>query len=277
MLRIKPTNPDQRGFSLVEIMIVAGILSLIVAGSATFFLQMMKNQNRLDARMDYLTFKEYVRTVLSNTTTCSSSLGSQEFLKSAAETADGDLVSLQLPNYPLINETDATKFEEFKLIVQGVTLRNAQLVGTNSLGYDVYRTDMVGNFFTTRPTAEGTGELGEKILGSVLVAINAGQIETCVTANDLDLAAQELNCIAVGGVWDPVEKKCTPPTSPIQIATCPAGQVLSGFNADGSLICVSGPAGNQCTNGMRISNEMGCDGFDCINGVWVAWSGACGG
>lgn len=65
---------NQKGFSLVEMMIVVGIMSVAMLGFSQFFLNQLQALNYVEDKQSYLEFRKRIFDLLADTTICTQSL-----------------------------------------------------------------------------------------------------------------------------------------------------------------------------------------------------------
>ncbi|MCB0379112.1 MAG: hypothetical protein KDD33_11525 [Bdellovibrionales bacterium] len=234
----------------METLISLGIAGIIMTGFSMMFINMQKNQNRIEARIDLTQLRSEILSHTTSSTTCSTLLGGQSFNKNLAESADGMPVQLQLPSGML---QEGTKLASHHIQILKMRFKNSVDVPSTVAGVNQFHVDLEGTFATTRSVPNGGGELGTFPLATLFVEVTGGGISSCTNLNigndsgsgqPMDLASI---CEGLGGQW-------TQGTTATTTATSSSGSILgipagSTVNSGGSVVSTAPSTGHSGLRG----------------------------
>jgi prepilin-type N-terminal cleavage/methylation domain-containing protein len=183
---------NRRGFSLIEVMIAMGILSIVMLASAQMFTQIFAQQRGMNQSFDLLQFIETVDGITRNSPTCQPTLIGQPF-NPVTPTA----VVYTDPSGPI---TVGTRIgTNGSLIVDTVMLTSVALTAPNQ-----YLAELS---FTVDKTGQVVGPktLTRKI--RLQVSVLAGLVTDCFSSSDVTLAKV---CASILGTFNPVTQICSP-------------------------------------------------------------------
>lgn len=291
---------SQEGSSLIQVMVAAGILVVVGLGFSTLMTQFYAAQNSASVRQNMSVLAFEVQGIFSNPTACQNSLipgttfdlGRAQTIYPSGSFAFGGLpFQMRLNNYEV---RSGTRLENYRLQANQFQMVNGRLVGQDESLNPVYRINLIGQFSPSDQNAPGLKDFATMTLASGYVTVTAGTISKCSATSLADIDELVRTCAALGGVYDPVAKKCriSPDLNdPIVIGElctklggsfsnnkCDMGGSATGDNGgtrwSGALVCNFGPAsipmcggggpnsapsaGSPCSpSGQRCSENLG--------------------
>lgn len=236
-----------RGFSLIEIVLVIGIGSVVTAGIYTMLQNLIEQQGALDSKMDLRIMTEEIRASLADPNTCRATFDPAFRYNNAQAvqvTPGGQVLSgLVLPSTEVVRPGQTLR--RYALIVDDLRLANAVSVSPN-----VYRVAVEGKFRSSK----GRNLLFRpEVISSVTLTVNAGGvIASCVGANGppggggsgpaISEAMAQQTCAIIGGGWYSGSwgGVCT---------LCPNGSPLYGFRYDSASGASTPTCGYEASQG----------------------------
>ena len=254
---------SNRGFSLVEVLVATGIVSIVSLGIASLYNTMNRQSVYMDTKLDRQSLQRSIETMLSRPASCavnlSPGLGAtpSHSLTVLNQTDDsGTVINSIIPalNSPI--------FAGSKLSVSQIQITGSDGTGTPSLltttaAEKVY---LAGIKVTFNEPVGGGVVLKPLVIPSVSISTNLSDVfQSCQVASTSSPAA---TCNQLGLFWNETDQECLPsanracellggimiagkciPSTMVNFG-CPVGQTISGFSATGTPECAvtgSGP------------------------------------
>ena len=248
---------NKLGMSLVETMIVVGIMGIVMAATGSAIIGLSKSVGRIEARQDLANLVTDIQIQMSSDIGCEKSLniaGSPQSFTNAAkkpsiksdktlQTQPGLPIKLTLTNNEVMENNK--ELDGYKLKVKNIFAYDAQDRGTDSSGNQLWQVNFVGQF-ESKGSMMGLYSFSRN-LGSVIVAVNgSNQIIDCTNSPSSSSSGPTIAdiCLAFNGTYDSQTDKCT------------------GLNSDGN-----SSGGNDCIwnsntyrHGQIWSSRSGCAG-----------------
>lgn len=208
---------DSRGMSLVQVLVAVALLGIVTAGFATMFSGLANQQRLVQSRTDLISLTHEVQTMFSNTAACESSLIPGTPLDPArAAVAFPPPVGTAFQNngapfrMRINQETleDGASLRSYALNVNRVQLVNGGTVGVDIAGRTIYKATVIGQFSPRGINGQGLSDFATRSLVTGYFTVNGGMIISCSLESPQDLAKIAENCVALGGTYDSVAKKC---------------------------------------------------------------------
>ncbi|MCB0379543.1 MAG: type II secretion system protein [Bdellovibrionales bacterium] len=302
------------GMSLIEMLIVLGVMGVITAGAGAVILQMQKATNTIEAKQDLNALVFDVQTRISSNSGCKEALGIDGLNDPgyddavASRDSNGSGKGLPVPflltNGELMQVGSATKLSNYKLNANNIFLYDAENAYLQR-GIQYKRVNIIGEFEAQR-VISGTSQF-RRSLGSLFIGVDAGKITDCVSTNTSDdesmsqlcekmgmkydeqagkckLTAQAI-CEAAGGTYSPSTQQCEGgPFAGGTACNCKeaprsatGGSGGIGFGGGGGLNCKKNPTVPQGTSVSTCGfDEIGDGRVVCVSGMWLPF-GKCRG
>ena len=184
------TVKNQNGFSLVEVLVVTGIMSVVLFAMGQTYISFSKQLNKIEVRQDLVAFGTQLQTVIASKTLCENSLGlaagNVTFNPTQARQTDpvnGLPVSMMILNDRV--QANA-QLNEYPLNVNFLTICHAAVAGTDSAGLTMYKVNLNAGMSSRRATLGGEN-LRPINAGSFIIKVDSGlRIRNCLSLNTLD-------------------------------------------------------------------------------------------
>lgn len=262
---------SSKGFTLIEVMVVIGVVGIIAMTLATLTSSMVSAQRRIEAKQDLFILGNdfYNRTL--NSDHCRALFAqSGNFNPSVASSPEGQ----SLPRVDLPNETlrPGENLRNYQLNVTSLIFREAQEIGPQ-----LYSAKLFGRFEVPHMGPGSSLALREKALSTLRLSLGpAGEIQSCVGQMSLsDLSTETLTqiCGLMGGNLNTETGRCIPSYAG---NSCPSGQMVVGFSIDGTPLCsvVSGGSVAALPGAAGATGATGASGAAGSNGGASLWGGA---
>lgn len=187
---------DEKGFSLVEIMVAAGFLGVISLGASQMISRMMKGQATAEVKMEAIEIRRQIISNMSDKTACENTL---------VGTSLGESVTA------IKNASNANLFSVgSKYGANALELQSINVVDVGDLGSGMRDAELRVVFKSLKKAAYGTSNKTFRSRLKVKATGPAAQITECFDDTSGVIAtANETSCIALGGVWEPTTSTCT--------------------------------------------------------------------
>ncbi|WP_372655202.1 prepilin-type N-terminal cleavage/methylation domain-containing protein [Halobacteriovorax sp.] len=214
---------NDRGFSLAEILVAAGLLGLLSLGVMQMNGSMMKGQATAEVKMEAIEIRRQIILNMSEKMACENTLSGTNLgdtVNSIKNTADNAIFTV------------GNKYGANALELESITV-----VDVGDVGGGMRDAELQVVFKSLKKAAYGSSEKVFKSRLKVKAANSTAPITECYDDTAGTIAtANETSCISVGGTWDPATSKCS--NTNVWGKSCPDGEVLKGFEDDGEPICV---------------------------------------
>jgi len=251
---------NNKGFSLIELIVVAGLMGVLIATGGSVIINLQKSMNGIHAQQELAALSSEIQGRMIAETVCTQaitlasnqlqSFNASQAASDSSKTQNGFPFVLSLGNGELIGSGQSLTSYSFK--VESFELFDAQVINTNPQD-QTYMANLIGRF-KYQKSVSGPSEF-QRRLGTLFVKVdNSNQIVSC---SNTDLSLSGRDC-----------KAC-------QQNNQPASPMLGPS-------CISHPAITETTlpEGTTV-NKIACNnGIDtysmlCLNGQWRS-IGACG-
>ena len=250
---------NQRGFSLIEIIVAVAILGVVSLGFSTMISQMLGAQKNVQARQDLASLVNEVQTLFAVSTACETALipGTNFDFNLAkapypAPTGAPPFSFNGLPFRFKVNSdtlADATNLQGYELIANRVQLVNALSVGTTATGSSIYKAQMIGQFSPKASSSGGLKDFNTKVLVTgYLTVSSAGIITSCSSDNFQEISKATSICTGLGGTMS-TTGKCEFPTT--TLSSQALSSICSAFNGkfDGTHCTLAASTGSGGSSG----------------------------
>lgn len=213
------------GFSLVEILIVLGIMSVLVAGMTSFITNIGKSSQKVSNRMYENMFMNDINSIFSDREACKTAVGisGQTPLNLSAPWK----LKMQMPGYPVLQEGSTVQssfvMEQFymdsftlpiaagsgKMKTAGTLWAKTSDLQTNSIPR---RLKAIGSFSLYYDSATGVVEScnGTVVSPASEICLNLGYAWNSTTSKcDINPSPSAV-CLSQGGTWNSTTSKCAP-------------------------------------------------------------------
>lgn len=225
----------QAGFSLAEIMIAMGLLSILTLGISSAIKMMAKGQATSEVKMEELELRRQIVTLLTDKLACQNTMKGKA-IGGVVNQIKGptDLMMYQMGN---IYGNNSLKIVQMMTRDNNVTLHN----GTKSV-------DLVIDFEKMKKLV--THNVKSISISLAVVVDGSGLIESCYSDSEAIISsATSQSCLSLGGTWNGsicLLPKCSPGQvlegiseagAVCKTLICNDGEILKGINADGQVVC----------------------------------------
>lgn len=244
---------NQKGNTLIQVVVASALLGIISMGFMTMLSQMSQAQRIAEARQDLVSLTNDMQTNFSVDTVCTQNLVSSQafsFDQAKAQFPPAAGASFAYNGQPfkfkLASDTlqDGAKLSTYKLTANKIQIVNAvDTMKQDSSGNEIYKINVIGQLSPQNYDGHGLSDFSARQLASGYITVGSGSIVTC-SATDPSLSVGRNPAQVTGGTTG------TPLTSD-QIA-----QVCSAFNGTyaNGMCAISGTAGaTGAAGGMRYS------------------------
>lgn len=203
---MKKIKLDNKGFTLVEILVAAGLMGILAVVMMNIFKQQTFSQKKTEAGFELSTLQQSINTTLLNAQACTNTLTV--------------IPNIAVPNLTLTQIRDQANNVQFQT---GVSYGNLVEIETIRLVNVVYPTasvptkrygtlDIQFNFKKTSKVLENTNINSRTNFKVNIETDLAGRVTNCYSAleNAVDTAKVE-SCQAIGGTFDTATNKCVLP------------------------------------------------------------------
>ena len=275
---------NQAGFSLLQIMISAGLMVIVMAGTTTMIINMIRHQKTIESRASNMEVKRDLRSLLmvKNNYLLSITSGIPNMTTVTATTSAPITVTVPaLPqiSMPSVTLADGLYIEPYRLHVNFIRLTNFQPFGVMTGPTRYHFADIALSLSTEKLSSEAASG-GEdrfqfaKGVGARLIFESdlSGTVQSCY-AVDESINLERLTesfCASMGlGVGPDGTCRIDPKVQEIYHAagSCPADQLFNGTTPAGTAVCVpkshvmgsfgSCPAG-QYVSGLTSAGTLIC-------------------
>lgn len=258
---------NRKGFSLVELIIVAGLMGVLIAGFTTVIFNMQKAQNTVIVKQDMSSLIYELQSVIATKDSCSNAVGVDQIFDLSLAQGAGLDVSLRLLNGEIL-KTGGT-LQRFEVNPVKIFISNAAANGVDGMGNKLFQTSLQGVFKSKR-RVEGNAVFDKpRNIGSLNLVVDSSQrIIGCYGIGGINPQAI---CNSLGGQWDLVTSTCQELMSGKSCYVDAQGVPEGTKNSLGSRSTTAPPVKDNAI--FTIKNSTGlmsvCDGiFQCQNGVW---------
>ncbi|MCB0377588.1 MAG: type II secretion system protein [Bdellovibrionales bacterium] len=213
-----------KGMSLVEMLVVLGVMGVITAGTAAVIGNMMRTSNTIEAKQDLNALIFDVQNRIASHQGCQDALGIQAGKKatfpkynnksaSQKSTTKSTRPGLEIPFTLTNGETiqlnpngkKSTKLKGYALKADHVYLYDAENAYTLN-GKAVRRVNIVGEF-TAQKSVTGPGSY-RRALASMFIVVDNNRIEDCFSVNATDDSSMATFCKLLGGAYNKNKGEC---------------------------------------------------------------------
>lgn len=237
---------NDQGFTLVEIVIAAGLLGALSLGVMSQIKHMAKGQATSEVKMEELEMRRIIATTLSDKTACQNT-----FLGTSIGSALTQIKNVSGGVMYQVGNTygnNAVKITDMRTVDLGV-LQNGTRVINLILGIEKAKKIVSSN------TKNITIQLNVKALGA------SSPITECYADTEAMINSATQNaCTSIGGVWSALNGLCTLPS-------CNPGEVLQAIAPNGVAICkVVGCKLGEVYVGLDAAGAPICKNISCSVG-----------
>lgn len=240
----------EAGFSLMEIMVAAGLLAVISVAVMQMNKTMSRGQATAEVKMEAIEIKRQVITLLSDKRACENTLVGKNLGSSV------DVIKNS-------NDVDIFKVGE-KYGDNALELAEVRITDDGDLGGGMRQGKLYVKFNKLKKSAYGGSEKSFETLIKVKAAGATANIDECFDdTTGMISTANEASCLAIGGVWDSAAGTCT-----ISHFVKKSGDTMTGaltapqLNTDN--IAVNGPAtATEVTTTDKVTSPKFCSGTNC--------------
>jgi prepilin-type N-terminal cleavage/methylation domain-containing protein len=265
------------GFTLIEIMIAVGLLTVAALGVASMAVLMLRSSNSYKSEVGAITLRGSIQEALKTAQSCQTLMSFPSgFDPVRAATADGVPVQINLPGTGLI--VQSATVPSLDLNIGSLQFSNAISAGVNANGNRLYYGMININASKVSTESLGSQQMRGRMVASVIIETNAANVfvgcNLQMTANDI---CSQMGGVLASGTCD--FKALYPPSS------CPPGEFAQGILADGRLLCVAPKKpqfkfpnkSNPCDDAVTLTYfKSTCNGADANPGDTCTWYGPCG-
>lgn len=220
-MSIKKSLKNKYGLSVLEVLVSLGVFSIVIFGLSQMIINSLKHQKDVNVESGYNDFVSNLSQLVNNSDTCTDILKGQPTSGTIKVFKPGTGQSQVLLEQGM--ELSGWKINKLELL-NSTALAGNRKIGTLHIELD--KKDANYSVVKSR----------KKDILIQLSETPGNKIESCWTQSNI---AQ--SCLELGGTYDDTK---TPPCSLQTVVTgqsCPSGQSVTGFDADGKIICVSNP------------------------------------
>lgn len=276
---------NQKGFSLVEIMIGCGMLGVLALGVMSLTKNISQSQVRNSSKMEEIDIRNQITGLLIDKNACQNTLNGKNIGSSIDAIKDG--------NGNVIFQTG---------LVYGnnsVLIKNIKTSDVRSVSATKREIQLSVDIARAKTSAVESGSRTYSFSVQVMANSPNGVITNCFVNNDmLKLSSSKQSCAASKGTWNETIEKCELPSCPTgqflqridptqgAICTtpnCPNGQYLISLDSNGNPICksINCPRPKEVMKGIDSSGNPVCEAMKFEEGFAYHWStgawGACTG
>lgn len=186
---MRTNKVSQSGFSLIDVIVMMGVLSIVVAGSMAAFMEGQKMLTKLEAKQSIGAVSMQIQSVLATRQSCRTALGisaggGPTFSTAASDhyTQSGGGLTATLQLKPGETIGAGTAVQGTPLVVNSLKFFDAKRSGVLS-GETVYRASLFAQFATSR---EPTLPMAPQHVGGVFIQVNGSRISDCFALNSND-------------------------------------------------------------------------------------------
>lgn len=241
-------KPD--GFSLMEIMVAAGLLAVISVAVMQMNKTMSRGQATAEVKMEAIEIKRQVISTLSDKQACEHTLVGKNL---------GDNVDV------IKNSNDVDLFRVGqKYGGNALELAEMKILDDGDLGGGMRQGKLYVKFNKLKKSAYGGSERSFETLIKVKAAGASAVIDECFDdTTGVISTANESSCLAIGGVWDSATSTCT-----ISHFVKKSGDTMTGALTTPQLntnnATINGPAtATTVTTTDKITSPQFCSGTNC--------------
>lgn len=250
---------DERGFSLVQVMVAAGLVGVISLGVNQLIGNMNKSVVTAESKGEELSLKTTISTFLKSSSACRETLVGKNIgdnidaIKNSAGTEVIKVYSSSLDNK---YGNRSVKINSMKLVDRA----EPEADGTRMIDFEV-------ELERVKKQVRGSRVRVLRIPIRVEAASATDVINSCFTASDgLVVLAMEESCNMLGGTWDATDKKCDlgstvdPVTGPDD--SCPPGKVILSQYRKYNCVLAAPSCGNPRCRVYSSSRRRNLSGHD---------------
>ncbi len=241
---------NKSGFSLVELVIVSGLLGILIAASGSIILNLQKTMNGLNAQQELTSLSSEVQGRMIAEKLCTPSIVPANKFQNFSLTQASALSSSANAGMPfsfLLANGESIQANQtllgYPFLVESFELYDAQIVDSSPLE-QTYMANVVGRFKYNR-SVNGPSEF-QRNFGTLFIKVNnSNQITNC-SKTDLSLSGRDCKACGINNTISTLimqNQTCSPPGVEMiapegsvrsKIVSCPSGQ------ANISTICING-------------------------------------
>lgn len=204
------------GFSLVEVLVALGMISIVSMSVASFFTNQLQSQTKLAQKYEILALRDSIGATLMDPATCKCQLASVVLTSAGVSGAPSKLqLNCSSTATVLVEAGKKVPGSQTNLEVSTIAL---QPEGTVTLGARA-KLNLIVNFkFDPK-----IGQLRPLTIPKIVTTSVAGAVTGC----EADTTTIATICPAMGGTYDLASGTCA--LSPVTNFSCPPGTVITGF------------------------------------------------
>lgn len=249
-------NMNQNGFSVVEVIIAAGILGIVSLGIATLMTNSMQSQRQISMRVDKTAVESDLKYLFKEAQRSCTCLFQNELKAESGGGSLAGLISQSRREIPIRTDNLNLSFygssgtcssaEKSPIITSGkvvgshdLEVKSMKLAAPVDAGGGKYFVTLTTSIQSTRNTDTSMKPV---VVASIPIRIVAGAIECDHASEVLANVTCSGNQVLAGfnGMGEPICQSIDDAISrKLASVSCPSGQVLSGFSSSGSPHCVS--------------------------------------
>lgn len=211
---------NNNGFSLLQILVAVGLLSLVSLGVADLMVNSNRASKSMSTKMERLIFYTEVSNSLLTEKNCSDAIQNNPFNLTKINSVDGMEFSLNLPGLGQVSA--GQDIQSTNLSVESLSMSSAVHQGVSAGGGNVYRVNINAKVKSKTSILGGTS-LAPIPLPGIFVTVVGGMITNC--SSELGVAYL---CKQMDGVFDPSTNKCNVSPTPEEACNLVSGTYSSG-------------------------------------------------
>lgn len=227
----------EKGFSLAEIMIAMGLLSVLTLGVSSMMKNMQQGQATAEVKLEQLEIRRVISMVLMDRLACENTLKNIILGNTISDIKNSSGVSLYSVGKSYGNNT-----------LKISSIQTKDLGEIDSSG--VRSAELLIKFDKLKKMA--MGQIKQATIRLNVVADSTTKLISSCYSDSLQLLEQ--SCESLGGAWSAADSKCNLPS-------CAAGEVLQKLDPTGAAICrsLNCPVGTNLS-GLDSSGAPVCTG-----------------
>lgn len=205
---------NQAGFSLVQVLIAAGLIGVVSLGVAQLMVESSRVAKSNQTKIDQMVLVSKVSGILLTEKQCSDAIKNQPYNNALASTKGGQEIRLIMPDgevYQKGNTVAGTNLEFHSL-----KIKNSSFVDNLPSGGRIYSAGMSMQLKSNNNLVGGSLYNEKDIANFYITTDAANQLQTCSSQLGVSYICSQLQ----GGTYDPATHKCTVKPQPKE--TCDA-------------------------------------------------------
>ena len=231
-LRVYQSCSNDEGFSIISMIMAAGMMAGLALTLAELTKQQMAIQVKIETAVELVNLSRRISRALYDGESCKNTIGSTIVFN----------ISSTVQSFPI----DFIRDKENNSIIEKGGKYGNNMIKVNSMKLEVpkiennsFEAKFIVVFQKIKKAIKGHNLVTREYPLS-LESDTDGTLLGCNSSFDATarLVKRQL-CNELGGTWDPVNYTCTRNAGGVSKASCPAGYLVKGINAEGKLLCAS--------------------------------------